>query len=141
MKRSRDKRESEPTSMADRVSRPRNQLSSNQDGQEALVALEQQTSTSHPTTAVTRREITVTFVTNSGCHYCHEAALLLEDLAPRFPILVEEVLLTSPRGGDIAVKFRIPFPPVILLDGDYHAHGRISERKLTKALTRLVEAQ
>lgn len=85
------------------------------------------------------RRIQVTLVASAGCHFCHDADRLLDDLAQRFPLSIERLDLTSTEGADIARRFRVPFPPVLLIDSQYHAHGRISERKLTRALTRLVE--
>jgi glutaredoxin len=76
----------------------------------------------------------VTFVTSQGCHFCNDAKHLLDALGARFPLEVTEVDLTSAEGRSIAIRWRVPFPPVILINGEYHGHGRISGRKLTKAL-------
>ena len=76
----------------------------------------------------------ITFVTSDGCHFCNDAKHLLDDLATRFPLEITEVDLTSAEGRSIAIRWRVPFPPVILINGEYHGHGRIPGRKLTKAL-------
>ncbi len=86
-------------------------------------------------------QIQVTVVTSPGCHFCREADLLLDNLKERYPLRVETIDLTSPEGSAIARRFRVPFPPVLLIDGEYHGHGRISERKLTRALNRLVDEE
>ncbi len=86
-------------------------------------------------------QIQVTVVTSAGCHFCREADRLLDDLERRYPLRVERIDLTSPEGSAIARRFRVPFPPVLLIDGEYHGHGRISERKLTRALARLVDGE
>lgn len=87
------------------------------------------------------RSIHLKLVTSAGCHFCREADQLLDNLGQRFPLSIERIDLTSPEGVELARRFRVPFPPVLLIDGQYHAHGRISERKLTRALTRLVDGE
>lgn len=94
-----------------------------------------------PAPGATARRIDVVLVTSEGCHFCREADRLLDELGKRFPLTIERVDLTSARGAEIARRWRIPFPPVLLVDGEYHGHGRISERKLTRALTRLVDGR
>ena len=93
-----------------------------------------------PLPSATRR-IDVLLVTSTGCHFCREADRLLERLEKQFPLTIDRIDLTSARGAEIARRWRIPFPPVLLIDGEYHGHGRISERKLTRALTRLVDGE
>ena len=78
--------------------------------------------------------VRITFVTSQGCHFCRDAKTLLGELETQFLLEVTEIDLTSDEGRSIALRWRVPFPPVILIDGEYHAHGRISGRKLTKAL-------
>ena len=78
--------------------------------------------------------VRITFVTSQGCHFCRDAKTLLDELATQFLLEVTEIDLTSAEGRSIALRWRVPFPPVILIDGEYHGHGRISGRKLTKAL-------
>jgi len=50
------------------------------------------------------------------------------------PLSVEVVELTSPEGEALATSHRMPFPPLILINGQRHTHGRISEKKLRRAL-------
>ncbi len=81
-----------------------------------------------------RRPVEVVLVTASRCHFCTDAGKLLDDLGGRYPLAVREVELESDEGVAIVTRFRVPFPPVLLLNGAYFGHGRISRRKLTKAL-------
>ncbi|MCL1693426.1 MAG: glutaredoxin [Actinomycetia bacterium] len=83
--------------------------------------------------------VDVVLVTAPRCHFCNDAAELLEDLRARYRIAIREVALQSDEGADIAARFRVPFPPVLLIEGDYFGHGRISRRKLTKALDAMIE--
>lgn len=80
------------------------------------------------------RTVEVVLVTSPGCHYCDDAKGLLADLAVVHSFSVREVELSSLEGVDIATRFRVPFPPVLIVGGEYLGHGRISRRKLTKAL-------
>ena len=80
--------------------------------------------------------IHVLLVTSAGCHFCRDADHLLEKLGQRFSLDIERIDLTSSRGSAIARQWRVPFPPVLLINGEYHGHGRISERRLTRGLTR-----
>ena len=62
--------------------------------------------------------IGVTFVTATGCHYCDDAAALLEQLAEAFPLTIRIVDLSDDEGAAIARRFapdtvnqhRIAFP-------------------------------
>jgi hypothetical protein len=81
--------------------------------------------------------IRVALVTSDGCHFCRDARGILERLGTRFPLDVRLVDLVSDEGRDIARRWRVPFPPVLLIEGRFHGHGRISERKLARALEAL----
>jgi len=84
------------------------------------------------------RPIDILLVTAPRCHFCSDASTLLEKLRSRYNLVIRKVELESDEGATIAARFRIPFPPVLLIDGTYFGHGRISRRKLTKALDALV---
>ena len=45
-----------------------------------------------------------------------------------------EVDLDSPAGRAALARWRVPFPPIVLVDGSLFGYGRISERKLRAAL-------
>lgn len=83
-----------------------------------------------------RREFDVLLVTNPGCHYCEEALVLLEGLAATTPLNLETVPLSSERGLALMVRHRVPFPPILLVDGELFGFGRISRRKLERYLAR-----
>jgi len=81
-----------------------------------------------------QRTIEIVLVTAPRCHFCHDASKLLADLTDAYPLSVRKVDLASDEGVAIATRYRVPFPPVLLIDGTYFGHGRISRRKLVKAL-------
>lgn len=87
-----------------------------------------------------RRPVEVVLVTAPRCHFCADAGKLIDDLSGRYPLAVREVELESDEGIAIVTRFRVPFPPVLLLNDAYFGHGRISRRKLTKALDAIVGA-
>ncbi len=80
---------------------------------------------------MTRR---VTLLTTTSCALCEQAKGVLTDLARDFPLDVEEIDAGSDEGRVIAERAGIAFPPGVLLDGEPFSYGRLSERKLRRAL-------
>ncbi len=78
--------------------------------------------------------IDVVLVTAPRCHFCDDAGHLLADLAERYQIDVRTIPLTGEEGSELARRFRVPFPPILMVGGRFFGHGRISRRKLIKAL-------
>ena len=76
----------------------------------------------------------VDFVTSPGCHYCGHTREVLERVGAEVPLQVTEVDLDSPAGRAALARWRVPFPPIVLVDGRLFGYGRISERKLRAAL-------
>lgn len=76
----------------------------------------------------------VDLVTSPGCHYCGHAREVLERVAAEVPLRVTEVDLDSPTGRAALARWRVPFPPIVVLEGALFGYGRISERKLRTAL-------
>ena len=73
-------------------------------------------------------------VTSAGCHYCGHAREVLDRIGSEVPLQVSEVDLDSPAGQAALARWRVPFPPIVLLNGALFGYGRISERKLRAAL-------
>jgi len=88
-----------------------------------------------------RRAIEIVLVTAPRCHFCTDASTLLLELRDRYSLVVHQIELESAEGVEIATRYAVPFPPVVLIDGVYFGHGRISRRKLTKALDAAVRAE
>ncbi len=80
------------------------------------------------------RAVNVLLVTSTACHYCEMAKDVLGRLAAEYSIRLREVDMMSDEGRSIVRRHQIPFPPAILVDGRYHSHGRVSEKKLRMAL-------
>lgn len=76
----------------------------------------------------------VELVTSPGCHFCGFAREVLERVGAEVPLQVTEVDLDSPAGQAALARWRVPFPPMVILDGELFSYGRISERKLRATL-------
>lgn len=74
--------------------------------------------------------VDVVLVTSPGCHFCDDALGLLEELAETNPLQIEKVPLYSERGRSLLVRHRVPFPPILMIDGEFFGYGRISRPKL-----------
>lgn len=83
--------------------------------------------------------VDVTLVTATGCHLCIEAERLLEELSETIPLAVRTVSLLSDEGRDLAVRHRVPFPPIMIIRDVFFGYGRVSRRKLENHLTRLAD--
>ncbi len=80
---------------------------------------------------------TVTLLTQADCALCEHAKKVLDRVAEDHPVEVTEIDLASPRGRELADRARVIFAPGILLDGRPFGYGRLSERKLRRALQRM----
>lgn len=78
----------------------------------------------------------VVIVSKDDCAFCEQAKAVLERLRGEYEIDTRELALDSPEGQGLALASAAPFPPVILLDGEPFSYGRLSERRLRKALAR-----
>lgn len=76
----------------------------------------------------------VLLLTKEDCHFCEQAKDVLARLDGVYDLRVREVALESDEGRSLAFRSGAPFPPVIFLDDEPFSYGRLSERKLRKAL-------
>ena len=76
------------------------------------------------------RPIDILLVTSPGCHYCDHALGVLNEVGATAPLSVTTIALTSERGMDLLVRHRVPYPPILLVEGEFFGYGRISRRKL-----------
>jgi glutaredoxin len=83
------------------------------------------------------RVVDVLLVTSPGCHYCDQAAELLARIGEEIELEVHTIPLASDDGLELVARHRVPFPPVLIVDGEIFGFGRISERKLRSHLAGL----
>lgn len=76
----------------------------------------------------------VVLLTKQDCHFCEQAKDVLARLRGEYGLSVREVVLDSEEGRSLALESAAPFPPVVFLNGETFSYGRLSERKLRKAL-------
>lgn len=80
--------------------------------------------------------VEVTLLTQDHCPLCEHAKKVLAAVAADHPISVTEIDLGSEAGRELATAHRVLFAPGVLLDGAPFAYGRLSERRLRRALSR-----
>lgn len=78
----------------------------------------------------------ITLLTQSECHLCDHAKRVLARVRVDHPIEIEEINLSTDEGQRLATGAGVMFAPGIFVDGRPFGFGRLSERKLRKALTR-----
>ncbi len=76
----------------------------------------------------------LTLLTREDCSLCEHAKDVVRRVQQDQPLTLEEVHLDSERGRALAEKHDVLFAPGILLNGAAFGHGRLSERKLRRAL-------
>lgn len=76
----------------------------------------------------------IVLLTKGDCHFCDQAKDVLARLAGEYELEVREVALDSDEGRRLALEAGAPFPPVVFVDGRSFSFGRLSERRLRKAL-------
>ncbi len=77
----------------------------------------------------------ITLLTQPNCALCDHAKGVLVRLARDIPLTVAEIDLGSPTGQRLAAEGDVLFAPGVLIDGEPFSYGRLSERKLRKALS------
>ena len=82
-------------------------------------------------------QIRVTLVTTQGCHFCDDAEEILAHLSQTFPLSIDLVPLASETGRNLLVEHRVPYPPIVLVDGSFFGYGRLSRRRLEQRLAEL----
>lgn len=76
----------------------------------------------------------VILLTREDCHFCEQAKAVLQRLEADYELRVRQLALETEEGGRLGLASGAPFPPVVLLNGRPFSYGRLSERKLRKAL-------
>lgn len=78
----------------------------------------------------------ITLLTQDDCAFCDHAKVVLDHVGADYAVDVEEIRLDSPEGRALAVEGGIMFAPGVLLDDETFSHGRLSEKKLRRALAK-----
>ncbi len=76
----------------------------------------------------------VVLLTKDDCSLCEQAKATLRLLSDEHELAVREVPLDSDEGKRLALKTAAPFPPVVFLNGEPFSYGRLSARRLRRAL-------
>jgi len=80
------------------------------------------------------RPIEITLLVQHDCHYCGHAKQILRALSQDFSLRVNEIDLASDEGKRLAQHAGVLFAPGVLVGGQPFSFGRLSERKLRRAL-------
>ncbi|CAM4340068.1 glutaredoxin domain-containing protein [Nocardia ninae] len=80
--------------------------------------------------------VAITLLTQPDCAYCDHAKRVLNQVSVDYPIQVIEIDLASDEGRELARKGGVLFAPGVLIAGEPFSFGRLSERKLRRALHR-----
>ena len=87
------------------------------------------------------RPVEVTLLTQDDCAFCDAARQILARVSGEYLLHVREVDLATAEGRRLADTAGVLFAPGVLLDGEGFSYGRLSERKLRRALARRASAQ
>jgi glutaredoxin len=80
--------------------------------------------------------VQITLLTQTSCRMCELAKEILARLGNEYPLSVTEVDLRTDEGRRLAAEAGVLFAPGVLVDGHPFSYGRLSERKLRRALDR-----
>lgn len=78
--------------------------------------------------------VEVTLLVQPACTLCDHAKSVLARVAVDHPLIVREVDLAEDEGRALAQRGGVLFAPGIFLDGAPFGFGRLSEKRLRKAL-------
>lgn len=76
----------------------------------------------------------ITLLTQDDCTLCEHAKTVLARVHADHPLTVTEIDLRSEHGAALALTAGVMFAPGLLIDGQPFSYGRLSERRLRKAL-------
>jgi glutaredoxin len=80
--------------------------------------------------------VQITLLTQPSCGMCELAKEIIARLGDEYPLSVTDVDLRSEQGRHLAAEAGVLFAPGVLVDGQPFSYGRLSERKLRRALDR-----
>ena len=86
-------------------------------------------------TSTAPKTVAITVVHSPACHFCDDARAVLAEFATEFPLTVEFVDCTQPRGAALIRQHRAGMYPLVLVDGGVFSAGRLPRKKLRAQLT------
>jgi glutaredoxin len=78
----------------------------------------------------------IALLVQDNCALCEQAKEVLTRVAGDFPLVVEEIDLGSEQGRGLAQRGGVMFAPGVFVDDQMFGFGRLSEKKLRRALQR-----
>jgi glutaredoxin len=78
--------------------------------------------------------VVITLLTQPDCGFCDHAKTVLDRLGTHYRLQVNEIDLAGAEGRRLATQAGVLFAPGVLVDGRPFSFGRLSERKLRRAL-------
>lgn len=78
----------------------------------------------------------VLLLTQEQCGFCEQAKEILGRLKSEYELTLSTLDLGTPEGEALATRHGLLFAPGVLLDGEPFSYGRLSERKLRRAIER-----
>lgn len=78
--------------------------------------------------------VEVTLLVQPACSLCDHAKAVLARVGADLPLTVREVELAGAEGRAMAERGGVLFAPGIFLDGEPFGFGRLSEKRLRRAL-------
>ena len=85
--------------------------------------------------------VQITLLTQTSCGMCELAKEILARLGNEYLLSVTDVDLRTDEGNRLAAEAGVLFAPGVLVDGQPFSYGRLSERKLRRALDRRAAAR
>ncbi|MBA2237653.1 MAG: glutaredoxin family protein [Lysobacter sp.] len=79
----------------------------------------------------------ITLLTQPACPLCDHAHEILVRVCAEHAIELRTLELTNAEGRALAGRAGVIFPPGVLVDDQLFSYGRLSERKLRRALDRM----
>jgi hypothetical protein len=79
----------------------------------------------------------ITLLTQADCSLCEHAKRVLARVGGDHPLEITEIGLATEQGRALAAQASVAFAPGVLVDGRPFSYGRLSERRLRRALERL----
>ncbi|MGW9028085.1 glutaredoxin family protein [Streptomyces sp. NPDC055722] len=76
----------------------------------------------------------ITLLTQADCGLCEHAKQVLTKVSADHPLTITEIDLNSEEGQRLGMLAGVLFAPGVLLDGVPFSYGRLSERRLRRAL-------